>query len=77
MVNGMFLKQIYPTDTLEIGDYDRWIEITDDDAMPQIPKVILNGCELPMVGWNPIDAVYDDAGEFKTDTTYLMEIEHY
>jgi hypothetical protein len=77
VVNGMFIKQIDPTDSLKKGRFERWIEITDDDAMPDIPRVLLNGNPLPLASWNPIDAVYDDNYAFETDTSCAIEIEHH
>jgi hypothetical protein len=74
MINGFLFKQVYPTCIVE---HDRWVQIDDDDALPEIPKVTLNGQRLPMTGWNPIQALYQDLSPFKTDTTYDLKIEHY
>jgi hypothetical protein len=73
-IDGLLLKMVYPT---RIVSYDRVIEIQDDDALPQIPKVTLNDKPLPMVSWNPIDAAYEDTQPFPTDTSYELMVTHY
>lgn len=74
MANALFLKQVHPT---YIVTHQRWLELSDDDAFPQIPKVTLNGEQLPLARWNPIQAIYADSVPFPVDTSYLVRIEHY
>lgn len=73
-IDGFLLKLTYPTG---IVFYGRQIDIYDDDALPQIPIAELNGRQLPMVYWNPINAVYQDMQPFKTDTVYKLDVTHY
>jgi hypothetical protein len=74
LVDGFLFKEmISPTD----GSYERWIEVYDQELLPQIPTATLNGKQLELTDWSEIHALYEDTFDFKSDTIYRLDVKHY
>ena len=74
LIDGFLFKEAfvgYP-----VG-YDRWIEVWDNDGLPQIPTATYNGQQLEMISWNPNHTIYEDTLPFRTDTTCDLVVDHY
>lgn len=74
LIDGFLFREAY------IGypvSYDRWIEVYDEDGLPQIPTAKYNGQQLEMVHWNPFHTIYEDTFRFRRDTVYELRVEHY
>lgn len=74
IVYGFLFKQLYYTYVL---GYERSLEIYDVDGLPQVPTALLNGWEMPLIGFNPQDVVYDDTVAFPVDTVEDLKVSHY
>jgi hypothetical protein len=73
LIDGFLFKELIDG----FGSYDRWIEVWDTDGLPQIPTATLNGRQLELIGFNLRHTIYEDTLEFKTDTSYQMDVGHY
>jgi hypothetical protein len=74
LVDGYLFKEAfvgYPV------AYDRWVEVWDNDGLPQIPTATYNGQQPEMISWNPNHTIYEDSFPFKDDTAYELVVEHY